>query len=110
MIVLKDGHDVYMETNIRPNQNKNASFNMLIQRFLILSNPFVNKFHFKRERWFMSIIIRNAVHAHTYSAPVFLLGVKLSPLPVCVLHLRQITWQKGNIKYPMNVHILLDTH
>lgn len=37
----------------------------------------------------MSIIIQNAVHAHTYSAPVFLLGVKLSPLPVCALHLQQ---------------------
>lgn len=88
VILLKDRHDVHMDTNKRNkrhNQITNASFkhvNPMIF-FFNSSDPFVKKCHSKGERQFMRIVILSGVHVHSHSASVFLVGVKLSPLPVC---------------------------
>lgn len=39
-----------------------------------------NKYHSKRERWFIPLVIPYGIHIHTLLDPVFLVGVNLSPI------------------------------
>lgn len=66
-----------------PNQIKNASCERANRKILIRCAPFGKGSHSGRERWFVPIIIPNGVCVLTHSDPVFLIGMKWSPLRVC---------------------------